>query len=123
MLKALVVAADAMLFRLAPAADFDARIIALSEGANMEPSELMAKLTASGSKTLKLTWSKVDGAKGYDIYFGACGGKYSKVASVSAKDGRGYKFSKLKKNTGYKAYVKAWKKANGKKKTSGGKKA
>ena len=52
--KALVVAADAMLFRLAPAADFDARIIELSEGATMEPAELMARLTAAGYERVHL---------------------------------------------------------------------
>jgi len=52
--KALVVAADAMLFRLAPAADFDARIIALNEGERMEPAELMAKLTAAGYERVHL---------------------------------------------------------------------
>ena len=52
--KALVVAADAMLFRLAPAKDFDARIIEISEGARMEPSDLMEKLTAAGYERVHL---------------------------------------------------------------------
>ena len=57
----------------------------------------------------------MDGAKGYDVYFGKCGSKIEKVGSVSAEDGRGYRFSKLEKHTGYKAYVQAWTKVKGKK--------
>lgn len=45
---ALVAAADSLLFRLAPAADFNVRIIDIAEGARMEPSELIEKLTAAG---------------------------------------------------------------------------
>ena len=46
--RALVVSADAMLFRLAPPEDFTGRMIDLSEGMRLEPSELMAKLTLAG---------------------------------------------------------------------------
>ena len=52
--KALVVAADAMLFRLAPAAEFASRIISIEEGAQIEPAELMEKLTASGYERVHL---------------------------------------------------------------------
>ncbi len=52
--KALVVAADAMLFRLAPASEFESRIIELSEGSRMEPAELMEKLTAAGYERVHL---------------------------------------------------------------------
>ncbi len=46
--RALVVAADGMLFRLAPPESFRARVIELTEGMRMEPAELMARLTAAG---------------------------------------------------------------------------
>ena len=52
--KALVVPADAMQFRLAPAQRFDARIIDLSEGTRMEPAELMARLAAAGYERVHL---------------------------------------------------------------------
>ena len=46
--RALVVPADAMLFRLAPPERFRERIIDLSEGQRMEPSELADRLSAAG---------------------------------------------------------------------------
>lgn len=52
--KALVTSADAMLFRLAPAGEFDRRIIDISEGAQIEPVELMEKLTMAGYERVQL---------------------------------------------------------------------
>ncbi len=52
--RALVTSADAMAFRLAPAEDFNARIIDLSEGMRTEPAELMARLTAAGYERVHL---------------------------------------------------------------------
>ena len=52
--RALVVPADAMPFRLAEPADFSARIIELNEGDTMEPAELMARLTAAGYERVHL---------------------------------------------------------------------
>ncbi len=52
--RALVVAADGMLFRLAEPAAFDQRIIHISEGMTLEPAELMAKLTAAGYERVHL---------------------------------------------------------------------
>ncbi len=52
--KALVTSADAMLFRLAPAGEFDRRIIDISEGAQIEPIELMEKLTMAGYERVQL---------------------------------------------------------------------
>ena len=82
---------------------------------------LLAKITAKGSNGLALTWNKVTGAKGYDIYFDRCNGKDStkgmkKVKTVKA--GKALKWTKtgLKKKTAYKAYVKAYTVKNGKKK-------
>ena len=74
---------------------------------------LLAKLTASGKKALHLTWTAVDGAQGYDVYFGKCGEKLIKVATVT--DGRSCKLKNLKKGKTYRAYVKAWTRAGGSK--------
>jgi len=52
--KALVTSADAMLFRLAPAGDFDGRIIDIAEGARIEPAGLMEKLTLAGYERVQL---------------------------------------------------------------------
>ena len=52
--KALVTSADAMLFRLAPAGQFDGRIIDIAEGAQAEPAELMEKLTLAGYERVQL---------------------------------------------------------------------
>ena len=56
--RALVVPADAMLFRLAPPEDFTARMIDLSEGMRMEPSGLLAKLALAGSERVHLVESR-----------------------------------------------------------------
>ena len=52
--KALVTSADAMLFRLAPAGDFEGRIIDIAEGAQAEPAGLMEKLTLAGYERVQL---------------------------------------------------------------------
>ena len=52
--RALVVSADALLFRMAPPESFGERMIDLSEGMVMEPAELMAKLTAAGYERVHL---------------------------------------------------------------------
>ena len=52
--KALVTSADAMLFRLAPAAEFDGRIIDIAEGGRIEPADLMEKLTLAGYERVQL---------------------------------------------------------------------
>ena len=82
---------------------------------------LFAKITAKGSKGLAITWNKVKGAKGYDVYFAKCNGKdgtkgMKKVKTIKA--GKALKWTKtgLKKKTAYKAYVKAYTVKNGKKK-------
>ena len=80
---------------------------------------LLAKMTAKGSTSLKITWTKVVGAKGYDIFFTRCNhdgkiSKYKKVKSVKAGTTSWTK-KKLLKRTPYKAYVKAYKVVNGKK--------
>ena len=52
--KALVTSADAVLFRLAPAGEFAGRIIDIAEGAQIEPAELMQKLTLAGYERVQL---------------------------------------------------------------------
>jgi len=75
---------------------------------------LLAKMTTSGSTRLKLSWSKVQGAQGYDVFFKNCDGKqnYTRVTITSE---RSYTITGLKKRKAYKAYVVAWKKSGGRK--------
>lgn len=75
---------------------------------------LLATLKASGKTGLKLSWTKVSKADGYDIFFKKCsGGAYSLIQSVKSGASRSFKVTGLKKATGYKAYVKAWKSVEG----------
>ncbi|MBQ0078610.1 MAG: InlB B-repeat-containing protein [Eubacterium sp.] len=60
-------------------------------------------------------WTKVDGADGYDIYFGQCGKSMKLTKSLSASKTT-YKRSGLKKKGHYRYVVKAYKKVDGKKK-------
>ena len=75
---------------------------------------LLSKLKATGRGTLKLSWSTVKDADGYDVFFAKCanGSTFRKIASVDAPT-RTYKISGLKNLKAYKAYVKAWKRVNG----------
>ena len=63
---------------------------------------------------MKLSWTKVKNADGYDIFFRRCGtGDYPLVASVKSSAPRSYKVTGLKKTTAYKARIRAWKKVRG----------
>ena len=72
-----------------------------------------AKMTASGTSTLKLAWAAVKDAAGYDVFFGEAGKTCEYAGKVNASDARTFKFTGLKANKVYKAYVKAWTKVKG----------
>jgi hypothetical protein len=73
-------------------------------------------MTAKGKTNLVLSWNKVKGVQGYDVFFVNCSKKKPKLtASVKGNNKVKRTFRKLKKNTPYKAYVKAWIRKNGKK--------
>ena len=77
---------------------------------------LLARMTVAGSSktALKIAWTKIPGADGYDVYFVKCGRDYKSKpkASVTCCS---VKISKLTARTEYKAYVRAWMKVGGKK--------
>ena len=84
---------------------------------------LIPQLKAKGKNSMILTWNKVQGAAGYDVFFGACdgkGGKHTKSLKnvKTVKAGKKLKYTKkgLKKQKAYSAYVKAFVWENGKKK-------
>ena len=77
---------------------------------------LLAKMTAKGKSSLVLTWTTINGAEGYDIFFIKCG-KESPKKVKTIKGNKTFKWTKksLKKNKAYKAVVKAYVTKNGKK--------
>ena len=74
-------------------------------------------MTVSGdSKTaLKIVWTKVKDADGYDIFFAKCSRHFKLKKTVEASESRVVRFKGLDKRESYKGYVKAWKRVNGKK--------
>lgn len=80
------------------------------------PVKTTLKAKASDAKNVKLTWSKVKGASGYEIYrSNSKDGKYSKVKTISKGSTTSYKNGKLKKSTTYYYKIRAYRKVNGKK--------
>jgi len=72
-------------------------------------------VTGSSKKALKIAWTKVKGADGYDIFFAKCGRSFKLKKTVKASESRVVRFKGLDKRRCYKGYVKAWKKVDGKK--------
>ena len=76
-----------------------------------------AKMTAKGKNKLVLSWGKVKGAEGYDIFLSKSRkASHKKVKTIKGNQTFKYTMKKLKKKTGYKANVKAWVMKDGKKK-------
>jgi len=78
---------------------------------------LLAKLTTSGcgKRTMKLTWTRVEEADGYDVFFAHCGNDIGQRATVSCSGSCAYQFKNLEKGETYKGYVRAWKRVDGEK--------
>ena len=78
---------------------------------------LLARMTVTGSgkKALKIAWTKVKGAEGYDIFFAKCNRHFKLKKTVSAAESCAVRFKGLDKRESYKADVRAWKKVDGKK--------
>ena len=77
----------------------------------------MVKIKAKGKTGLSITWEKVDKASEYDIFFSRCGHDRSCKKVKTIKGNKTFKWIKtgLKKETAYKAYVKAYFTEKGKK--------
>ncbi len=88
---------------------------------NAKPARtLVAVAKAKGKRGMKFTWTKVEGASGYDIFFAKCNTSKKKHAYKLVKTVKGnktFKWTKkgLNTKTAYKAYVKAYMMENGKK--------
>ena len=81
---------------------------------------LLVKMTSKGKRSLVLTWNKVNGVDGYDVFFSRCNhhGKEIQLKKVrTIKGNQTFKWTKksLKKKKPYKAVVKAYVMKNGKK--------
>lgn len=72
---------------------------------------LLVSMKTSGKTALKLGWTQVSGAEGYDVFFGKCG--EGECAYKATTTGLSYKIKGLKKGVAFKAYVRAWKIVDG----------
>ncbi len=82
---------------------------------------LLARMDKKGKNGVKITWTKLSQAKGYDIFFAHSDTDeefftYKKVKTIKGNKKFTWKKAGLKKYHCYKAYVRAWVKKNGKKK-------
>ncbi len=82
------------------------------------------KVSQSGRK-IKVSWEKISGADGYDVYFQYCGKKYTKKSIIAVKGGttkvtvKKVNGKPLNRKKNYRIYVLAYKLADGKKITLG----
>jgi|GEM_PF-3970875 len=81
---------------------------------------LLAKMTAKGKRQLVLSWSRIKGAAGYDVFFSKCSSGKEHAIPKKVKTIKGNRTLRwirqgLKKKTAYKAVVKAYVRKNGKK--------
>ncbi len=80
--------------------------------ASTKPDQVTSfKAVAKGKETIKLSWQKVRGASGYQIYiYDKKRNKYVKAATVSKGSIESKTFGSLKKNTTYQYKVRAYRK-------------
>jgi uncharacterized repeat protein (TIGR02543 family) len=69
-----------------------------------------------GSHAEKLTWTRIKGADGYDLYFAKCGHKFKKIKTIKSWKTKKYYKKGLKKAVVYKYKIKAYKISDGEKK-------
>jgi hypothetical protein len=71
-------------------------------------------MKSSGKTSLRLSWTKVSNADGYDVFFNQCDAvNYPLIASVRGGASRSYEVTGLKKAVAYKARVRAWRTVKG----------
>ena len=80
------------------------------------PKEAAASAKASGKKAVKVSWKKVSGASGYEIYYATSkNGTFKKAATVIRGNVLSYTNTKLTKGKTYYYKVRAYRMADGKK--------
>ena len=72
-------------------------------------------VTGNSKTALKIAWTKVAGADGYDIFFARCSEAFKLKKTVGALESRVVRFRGLDKRESYKGYVRAWKRVDGQK--------
>ncbi len=77
----------------------------------------LTKMTAKGKKSMVISWKKVAGADGYDIFFASCRNEAApaKLAMTVGSSTRSWTKTGLKKKKPYKGFVKAFVMKKGKK--------
>ena len=70
---------------------------------------LLAEMKTCGHSALRISWTPVAGAEGYEVTFAKNDGSLKNGKRVSVAGGRTVKLTNLKRKTAYKAYVRAWK--------------
>ena len=71
---------------------------------------------STGSKKIKVSWNKISGSTGYEVYRATSkSGKYSKIKTVTKGSTLSYTNIKLSKGKTYYYKVKAYKTVDGKK--------
>jgi hypothetical protein len=90
------------------------KLTVIEEAAPQPDYTFLAYMSTCGSKALRVAWSPVSGADGYDVYLTKADSGYSMGEYASVRNGTRVKFTGLKKKTAYKAYVRAWKRVDGK---------
>ena len=80
------------------------------------PSKPVITVKNAGSKTVKVSWKKVYGANGYEVYRkSGSSAKYSIVQTVTSGNTLSYTNKKLVKNSKYYYKVRAYRIVNGEK--------
>lgn len=75
----------------------------------------ITKISVRSASALEVSWQKVSGASGYEVYRKSGSGSFQKVASVEGINQCSYTDGKLKADTLYTYQVKAYRSASGKK--------
>jgi len=75
----------------------------------------LTSVTAVSSKTIKIKWKKVSGAKGYVIYQKKSSGSYKKIKTITSGKTTSYTKKKLSNRTKYSYKIRAYKKSGTKK--------
>lgn len=75
----------------------------------------LSKAKRSGGSKVKLTWKKVTGASGYEIFMKTGNGKYKKIKTIGKGKTVSFTKTKLSKKKSYSFKVRAYVTVDGKK--------
>ncbi|SCK01388.1 Uncharacterised protein [uncultured Eubacterium sp.] len=104
----MIMMALAITFALMPQSAFGASAVSFS-------SRPVIKAETTGQRTVKVSWTEVKGAAGYELYRGLPGKSFVKIKTLKSPSSLSYVDRGRKSNTSYYYRVKAYKVINGKK--------